>query len=197
MGSKVEDIIEHVNISYEIDVFREIFEKTTSSNPLDYLECGAQSWTLNTHLENSNLWKPILQKHSKVHSQFCELATGFNFSKTNDHTVPPHVDIDRLNYYNLLLPVWGAARIEIFKTNPEHLEFRHGLTHWMMLKNGVAPQKIGELIVDKPTLLNTNYLHSVQPIVSPRCVWCTRWVDLPLELSFKNFKQKVEETFNA
>ena len=197
MGSKVEDVIEYVQIKYDLTELRSLFDQTIASQPREYLECGAQSWTLGMGKHYQDLWKPLLQQHAKVHSHFCPLATGFNYSKTNSHNVPPHVDIDQMSYYNLLIPVAGVARIDIFKTQQDELEFRHGLTHWMMLREGVASQKIGEFFLDKPTLLNTNHLHSVHPIYAPRSVWCTRWIGLPVDLSFREFKKKVEDTLNA
>lgn len=197
MGSKVEDVIDYVQIKYDVEELRHLFDKTIAFQPLEYLECGAQSWTLGMGQHYHDLWQHLLQQHAKVHSHFCPLATGFNYSKTNSQNVPPHVDIDQMNYYNLLIPVSGVARIDIFKTEQNELEFRHGMTHWKMLKEGIVSQKIAEFFVDKPTLLNTNYLHSVQPIHSPRSVWCTRWIDLPMNLSFGDFKKMVEDTLNA
>ena len=119
-------------------------------------------------------------------------ATGFNFNATTKNTVPPHIDVDTPLYFNLLIPVFGIAKLNLFETIPEHLEFRHGLSHWKMQQNGSPRKKIGELVVDKPVLLDTNILHDVEPIDTPRCVWCTRWIDIPRHFTYKTFKRHVE-----
>lgn len=190
-------IIEYVQIPNELDLLATLYNKTIATNPLEYIECGAKSWVLNAREEYREFWQPILKKHEKVHNQFCEFATGFNFNKTESHTVPPHIDIGPPNFFNLLIPVFGVARIDLFETNQDELEFRHGQNHWMMQKQNIKSKKIGEFFIDKPTLLNTNYLHSVQPVEYPRCVWCTRWISIPLHLDFNGFKKRIEKVLNA
>lgn len=193
----MDGIIEHVNVKYDPDIFLNAFRQVSEISPITYIECGANSWILNAHPEYRNLWAPILSQHSKVHDQFCGFATGFNFNKTNEHTVPPHIDVGPAKYYNLLIPVFGVARIDIFQTKMEELEFRYGEKHWMMQKHGSTKNKIGSLLVDRPTLLNTDWLHSVQPEISPRCVWCTRWLGVDPGTDFKIFKSRVEAILGA
>ncbi len=188
----MDGVIEYVNIKYDRSLFARAHEAVLGHAPLAYVECGAQSWVLNTNPLFAQTFADILALHGRIHDQFCKYATGFNFNKTNAHTVPPHVDIDKKNYFNLLVPLFGVARIDIFETRVEQLEFRHGETHWMMLKEGVAAIKVGSLLVDRPVLLNTRWLHSVQPEVSPRCVWCTRWVGVDESFDFAKFKRRVE-----
>jgi hypothetical protein len=196
MGSAMDGVIEYVDIKYDRGVFARIFEAATGYAPLAYRECGAQSWVLNTNPLFVDMYAEVLSAHARVHDRFCKYATGFNFNKTNSHTVPPHVDIDKRNYFNLLIPVFGVARLDIFETRREQLEFRHGETHWMMLRDGVPAIKVGSLLVDRPVLLNTRWLHSVQPEISPRCVWCTRWIDIDEAIGFAQFKRHVEGVLN-
>lgn len=194
----MEGIIEYVDIPWDTSQYQEIFNSTLENwQGRGYIECGAKSHVLSENDEFENKWKAILDEHRLVHDKVCPLATGFNFNATENHTVPPHIDIDTPLYFNLLVPVFGTAKLNIYQTTQEDLEFRHGMTHWKMVKDSKPKIKIGELLVDKPVLLNTNYLHDVQPIDTPRCVWCTRWIDVDTTFTYHKFKDYVEETFNA
>ena len=151
---------------------------------------------LSENVEFKDIWKDILEEHARVHDTICPLATGFNFNATTLHTVPPHIDIDKPLYFNLLIPVFGTAKLNIFETTPAHLEFRHSMTHWKMVKDDKPKNKIGEFLVDRPVLLNTNFLHDVAPIDVPRCVWCTRWIDIDTTFNYKSFKTRIEGILN-
>jgi hypothetical protein len=192
----MENIIEYINISNFQEMLKSMFDEVLVYSPLTYTECGAKSWTLSSSSDYSNIWKSWLDLQRKVSQNLCPLATGFNFNPTNNHTVPPHIDIDEPLYYNLLIPVTGVAKINIFETVLDHLEYRHGMTHWKMIQDQFSKNKIGELIVDRPVLLNTNWLHDVEPIESPRCVWCTRWIRVPETYSFRSFKNYTESVLN-
>ena len=193
----MEGIIEYIDIPYTPANFELIFNDTLENwNGRGYIECGAKSHVLSENIKFESKWKDILTLHKKVHSKLCPLATGFNFNATSKHTVPPHIDIDTPLYFNLLIPVFGTAKINIYETTPEHLEFRHGMTHWKMVRDDKPKNKIGEFIVDRPVLLNTNFLHDVQPLQTPRCVWCTRWVDINDKFCYNSFKKHAEEVLN-
>ena len=197
MGQKMDGIIEYVNIPWNMDLFRTTFNNTLNNwQGRNYIECGAKSHVLSENIKFETAWKDILTEHKRVHNIICPLATGFNFNATEKHTVPPHIDIDKPLYFNLLIPVFGTAKLNIFETNEDHLEFRHGMTHWKMVKDDKPKNKIGEFLVDKPVILNTNFLHDVEPIVVPRCVWCTRWIDIDMSFSFNSFKSHVESVLN-
>lgn len=192
----MEEVIEYVNIPDFSEILEQLLLRVSDYNPRSYIECGARSFIMYENPQYVSVWNDWLNVQYKVHSDLCQRATGFNTNSTNSSTVPPHVDIDVPKYYNLLLPVYGVAKINLFEANANDLEFRHGQTHWQMVKDGLPMKKIDEFIVDKPTLLDTNVLHDVQPINSPRCVWCTRWINIPEHQSFKTFKTHIEDTFN-
>lgn len=193
----MDGIIEPVDISPMSEILSKAFQKTVKNEPLSFIECGAKSWVLDSDPLYYQYWKPILDLHKQVATEFCPLATGFNFSKSVFETVPPHVDLDKGRYFNLLLPIHGVARIDIYETNPEDLEYRHGKSHWKMLKPDRSAKKIGEYALDRPTLLDTNQLHAVTPVDVPRLVWCTRWISLKKETTFKDFKSKIEKVLNG
>lgn len=193
----MEGIIEYVDIPWSSSYFESVYNSTLENwQGRGYIECGAKSHVLSENTEFSNKWKNILDLHKLVHNDICPLATGFNFNATENHTVPPHIDIDKPLYFNLLIPVFGVAKLNFYDTIPEHLEFRHGMKHWKMVQDDKPKNKIGEFVVDKPVLLNTDFLHEVQPLVVPRCVWCTRWIGIDSNYSFKTFKLHVESVLN-
>jgi len=194
----MKDIIEYIDVKWEPKVLEDIYKKTMDNweDARGYIECGAKSYIMEENKNFNTTWEPILTEHSKVHNEFCPKGTGFNFNATTKHTVPPHIDIDKPLYFNLLIPVFGVAKINIYETIEEQLEHRHGMTHWKMVNDNYKKNKIGEIIVNKPVLLNTNYLHDVQPIDTPRCLWCTRWVGIPQTFTYSTFKDYVQNTLN-
>lgn len=193
----MEGIIEYIDIPWNASRLETIYNSTLENwQGRGYIECGAKSHVLSENEKFYLKWKEILDLHSLVHKTICPLATGFNFNATEKHTVPPHIDIDTPLYFNLLIPVFGVAKLNIYETIPEDLEFRHGMTHWKMVQDDKPKNKIGEFIVDKPVLLNTNWLHDVEPIDVPRCVWCTRWIDIDSTFTYKTFKLHVEKILN-
>ena len=94
--------------------------------------------------------------------------------------------------YNLLLPMFGTAKIGIYETNEQQLEYRHGMTHWNMLQDKYPAICIGEILVDKPVLLNTAYLHDVQVVESPRAIFCVAWRGI--NKTYHEFKEHAEKT---
>ena len=192
----MENIIEYVNINYDKELYNNYFEKISELDSSSYIECGAKSWVLKTNSEYETILNPILKQQKKVHSIMCHYGTGFNYSSTIKHTVPPHIDIEKPKYFNLLLPIYGTALIEIFKTTDEELEFRHNQKHWKMLRKDKNSEKIGKLLIDKPVLLDTNYLHNVKPITTPRLVWCSRWIEIDQRYTFASFKKHIEYVLN-
>ncbi len=193
----MDNVIEPLNIKINTSLFSEAFNKVMRRTPLSFIECGAKSWVIDTDNKNAEDFKDILLKHMTVHNLLCPLATGINYSQNTNQTVPPHVDIDVGKCFNLLIPIQGAAEINIYETNYEELEYRHNKSHWKMLKELEKPHLIEKYILDSPTLLDTSWLHDVKPITSPRAVWCTRWIGLDDDFDFQKFKRLIEEKLSA
>jgi len=124
----------------------------------------------------------------------CEHGTGFNLNGTLTSGVPPHIDFDERegNQFNLLLPMFGKAKIGIYVTVQNQLEFRHGQKHWNMLQDQYKPVSMGEILVDKPVLLNTKYLHDVQVVEAPRAIFCVAWRGI--NKNYYDFKKHAEKT---
>ena len=55
---------------------------------------------------------------------------------------------------------------------------------------------MGTVKIDKPVLLNTDYLHDVKIIKAPRLNWVTRWYGMK-NYTFSEFKNLVEVTLNV
>jgi len=190
----MEGIIEYIDVKYPKAELTKLFNEVNPTKGLDYIECGTESYVLSMNPNYYVMWEHIIEWCTNIHPQLCEMGTGFNSNPTLTSGVPPHIDFDERkgNKFNLLLPLFGVAKIGIYETIPEQLEFRHGKTHWNMLQDQYPPNKIGELVLDKPALLNTDYLHSVKVIDAPRAIFCVAWRGI--NMSYNEFKDYAEKT---
>ena len=188
----MEGIAEYIKVEYNKDYYIKKHNEVRLGIGHDYIECGTESHILKMEPDYYRQWEHILNIMSEVHIGMCEHGTGFNFNPTLKSGVPPHIDFDERegNQFNLLLPMYGVAKVSIYETIPEQLEFRHGMTHWNMLQDKYPPRKIGEIVVDKPVLLDTMYLHDVQVIDAPRAIFCVAWRGI--NMLYNEFKEHVE-----
>tara|TARA_B110000240_G_scaffold196376_1_gene248407 strand:+ start:973 stop:1566 length:594 start_codon:yes stop_codon:yes gene_type:complete len=196
----MDKFIEYTNIKYSVDHFQEIYEKLKATSFSTFTECDVHSWLVCSNPDYKNIMEPILSKHRQVHDNICPLATGFNHSPAAvaPYHIPAHIDLDKPLFFNLLLPIEGSARITIYKTVINDLEYRHNKSHFMVPKNDNAElEVVDSIVVDKPVLLNTSVLHRVDILEAPRNVWCTRWIDVSGTYTVDTFKQHMETTLNA
>lgn len=193
----VKNILEYINIKYNKQLFIDLFNKCKSIEPTKFIETTSVSRVLITKENFREDWKEILDHHAKVHDIFDKHATGFNYSD-NDGYMPAHIDIAKQRHYNLLLPIYGVAEINVYETTKDvKLTFMHDKTHWQVPENYFNKnlKKIGTVRIDKPALLNTDYLHDVNIKKAPRLNWVTRWCDMK-NYNFSEFKNLVETTLN-
>ena len=61
-----------------------------------------------------------------------------------------------------------------------------------MLQDKYPAISMGEILVDKPVLLNTAYLHDVQVVNAPRAIFCVAWRGI--NKNYYEFKKHVEKT---
>ena len=190
----MEGIAEYIKVEYNKDYYIKKHNEVRLGIGHDYIECGTESHILKMEPDYYRQWEHILNIMSEVHIGMCEHGTGFNFNPTLKSGVPPHIDFDERegNQFNLLLPMYGVAKVSIYETIPEQLEFRHGMTHWNMLQDKYPPNKIGEILVDKPVLLNTAYLHDVKVVEAPRAIFCVAWRGI--NMLYNEFKEHAEKT---
>lgn len=195
----MENIIEYADVNYSREHYQQIYENLKASSFSTFTECDVHSWLICSNPSYESIMEPILSVHKKVHENICPLATGFNHSPeaAYPYHIPAHIDLDKPLFFNLLLPIEGSAKITIYKTVMNDLEYRHNKSHFMVPNDDNANlEVVGSIIVDKPVLLNTSVLHRVEIIDAPRNVWCTRWIDVPGTYTFKTFKQHMENILN-
>ena len=195
---EIKDILEYIDIKYNKQLFIDLFNKCEPIEPTKFLETTSISKALITKESFRKDWKEILNHHAKVHDVFDIHATGFNYSN-DDGYMPAHVDLAKQRHYNLLLPIFGAAEINIYET-PKNIKltFMHNQTHWQVPEDYSNKNltKMGTVKIDKPVLLNTDYLHDVKIIKAPRLNWVTRWYGMK-NYTFSEFKNLVEVTLNV
>jgi len=194
LGCFMEGIAEYINVDYNKEYLIRKHNDARGAHGKEYIECGTESHILRDNPDYYRQWDHILTIMCGVHIGMCEHGTGFNLNGTLKAGVPPHIDFDDRegNGFNLLLPMFGIAKINIYETIPSQLEFRHGMTHWNMLQDKYPPRKIGEIVVDKPVLLDTMYLHDVQVIDAPRAIFCVAWRGI--NKTYNEFKDHAEKT---
>lgn len=206
----LQNILEYIDVDYDKEYLKNTFDSLINSEFKSYANCGTISKIIQNTPKLENIADQILTHHKTVFpkSTWDPFATGFNFAETLDGNVPPHCDWGNGNYYNLLLPVFGAARITVYKTDNSNVvnrwKNRDKLEQWydpaganhhwsMKLTPDTKLERLGQLVIDKPALLDTNYLHSVKIVDAPRLNWVSRWMDLSTTMSFAECKQIIEE----
>ena len=190
----ISGIAEYINVDYDKDYLIRKHNEARGIEGRDYIECGTESHILRDNPDYYRKWEHILTIMSEVHIGMCEYGTGFNLNGTLTAGVPPHIDFDKRegNQFNLLLPMFGKAKIGIYVTVQNQLEFRHEQKHWNMLQDQYKPVLMGEILVDKPVLLNTKYLHDVQVVEAPRAIFCVAWRGI--NKNYYDFKKHAEKT---
>lgn len=158
------------------------------------------------------VYEPILSQHRKVHPYYQFRSTGFNTADSIEKDVFPHTDIDQdtehSQGYNIIYPVLGMSRLDYYETRPEeiHTPERNAQGHYYYhefraqkemgqgtpeFEKFLSDRKIGEIIINKPVLIDTEVMHRVVITEAPRCAFVTRWNNIPA-VDFKNFKERVE-----
>lgn len=159
------------------------------------------------------IYDPILSLHRKVHPHYQFRSTGFNTADSTEKDVFPHTDIDQNNEhsqgYNIIYPVLGMSRLDYYRTDPDEVytpeKNAQGYYYYQEFKaqgemgqgtpefeKFLADRKIGEIIIDRPILIDTEVMHRVVITQAPRCAFVTRWKNIP-PIDFKSFKARVED----
>jgi len=158
------------------------------------------------------IYDAILSQHRKVHPHYQFRSTGFNTADSVEKDVFPHTDIDQNREhsqgYNIIYPVLGASRLDYYETKPEEIYtpeknaqgyyYYHEFYAQSQMGQGtpefekfLKDRKIGEIIIDRPILIDTEVMHRVVITEAPRCAFVTRWNNIP-EIDFHSFKKLVE-----
>jgi len=212
--NQIENIAEYVNIKDFTNTLKSLYAKVKSDSTFNtFGKTQFVCWSLEDNITGqrsnyANIYEPILSEHRKVHPDLGGRSTGFNTSDSVDKDCYAHTDVDywteHPNNYNLVIPVEGSSRIDFFETRPEEIQLpernAHGEWYYhefkMRGKQGYEKfqeqRKYGHIIVDRPLLINTNIMHRVVVTEAPRCAWVTRWINIPMEINFQDFKIHVE-----
>tara|TARA_B110001454_G_C12570677_1_gene371736 strand:+ start:136 stop:810 length:675 start_codon:yes stop_codon:yes gene_type:complete len=153
-------------------------------------------------------FKPILNEQYKVHPYMQKRSTGFNYSNSAEKDLFIHTDIDldteHPKHFNLIIPIFGTAVISYYEMREDEVwlpeKNAHGYAYYHEFKKRndsdyeefKAKRKFGEIIADKPVLLDTNTMHGVEILECPRCAWCSRWNNIPEHYDFYSWKDRVE-----
>lgn len=160
---------------------------------------------------NAAMFEPFLEKYRKVHPYMQLRSTGFNYSNDIAKELYVHTDLDpsmeHPNYFNIVLPVFGESRIDYYETRSEEVwlpernakkeyyyhEFRPHLKFNLEFNKS---RQMGHIHVDKPVLIDTDVLHGVQLLASPRLAFVVRYNNIPKEMDFAAFKAHAEKVLN-
>ena len=197
----IKDIIEYVDIPDMKDLLGRLFDK--HRNDLEsrkFGNCPIEAWQLAPSYANSGFmkeFKPITDIIDRVGISDPKIS-GFDYFTNPDHGLPHHIDCpDNLKAYNLIIPVFGTVTVNFWEGGDDALEFKgYGSTHYKMFKKDYDTKKLvkmGSILIDKPTLIDTDHIHNVVPEEVPRLAWLTRFSNLEKEYTFQEFKRIVEE----
>ena len=210
----IKGVAEYLDIKVDRGLLLSLYEKVKSDRVgKDFNVFGKtpfESYSLEYNMTGKptgyeKIFDPILSQHRKVHPHYQFRSTGFNTANSTKKDVFPHTDID----YNIVIPVLGGSRIDYYETKDEEVYLPeknvHGYAYYhefyaqKQMGQGspefekfLSDRKIGHIVVDKPLLIQTTIMHRVVVTEAPRCAWVTRWNNIPKDVSFQQFKRKVE-----
>jgi hypothetical protein len=218
----IKGVAEYLNIDVNTDLLLSLYNKVKGTNiGKDFNVFGKtpfESYSLEYNMSGKptgyeKVFDPILSLHRKVHPHYQFRSTGFNTADSTEKDVFPHTDIDEDNEhslgYNIVIPVFGASRLDYYETIEEEVylpernaqgnHYYHEFYAQAQMGQGtpefekfLSDRKIGEIIIDRPVLIETEIMHRVVITEAPRCAWVTRWNNIPSEWDFQSWKDKVE-----
>lgn len=213
--NRLEGIAEYIDIEFDLEYYNSVFEDVSAGKISNTF--GKTQW-LSFSLEDSasgedtaysTKFGPILDIMRTVHPDLQKRSTGFNYASDCNQDLFIHSDVDydteHPKHFNMIIPVNGTAVISYYQTLedeiylPDTNAHGHAYYHEFKKRNDddyeefKKSRKIGEIIVDRPVLLDTNYMHGVEISVAPRVAWCTRWNNIPKHHDFHSWKKRVEQ----
>ena len=217
----IQGIAEYVDVDPQHELLLDLYEKVKGARAgEDFNVFGKtpfESYSLEFNMTGEDtgyeaIYDPILSQHRKVHPHYQFRSTGFNTADSTEKDVFPHTDIDQNREhsqgYNIIYPVLGNSRLDYYETledeiclpekNAQGYYYYHEFKAQSQMGQGtpefekfLADRKIGEIIIDKPCLIDTEIMHRVIITEAPRCAFVTRWNNIPA-IDFHSFKERVE-----
>ena len=215
----IKDIAEYLDIEVPTHLFETLYNSVKKHDNNTFGKTPFVSYSLEDNRTGKptgyeKAFWPVLNQHKIVHPHYQFRSTGFNTADSTEKDVFPHTDIDldteHPNGYNIVVPVLGNSRIDYFETKdeevylPEKNAHGHAYYHEFYAQKQMgqgtpefekflSDREIGHIVVDKPLLIKTDIMHRVVITEAPRCAWVTRWNNIPKDVSFREFKEKVEK----
>lgn len=210
----IEGIAEYLDIEFDLEYYNMIFDEVASDKISNTF--GKTQWHSFALEDNktgvdttySKQFKPILDTMRKVHPHMQKRSTGFNYASSTEKDLFIHSDVDydteHPKHFNLIIPIYGTAVISYYRTLedevwlPELNAHGYAYYHEFNKRNDTdyeafkKERKIGEIIADRPILLDTNIMHGVEISNAPRVAWCSRWNNIPKHHDFYSWKSRVE-----
>ena len=214
----IKGIAEYLDIDYHKHLFETLYNMVKKHNNNTFGKTPFVSYSLEDNKTGKptgyeKAFWPVLNQHKNVHPHYQFRSTGFNTADSTEKDVFPHTDIDldteHPNGYNIVVPVHGNSKIVYYETKEEEIYLpeknAHGHAYYHEFyaqkemgqgtpefEKFLSDREIGHIVVDKPLLIKTDIMHRVVITEAPRCAWVTRWNNIPKDVSFQEFKQKVE-----
>ena len=214
----IKGVAEYLNININTDLYLTMYNMVKKHENNTFGKTPFVSYSLEDNRTGKptgyeKAFWPVLNDHKRVHPHYQFRSTGFNTANSTEKDVFAHTDIDldteHPNGYNIVVPVLGNSRIDYFETKdeevylPEKNAHGHAYYHEFYAQKEMgqgtpefekflSDRKIGHIVVDKPLLIQTTIMHRVVVTEAPRCAWVTRWNNIPKDVSFQEFKQRVE-----
>ncbi|QOI69040.1 hypothetical protein Mosig_00076 [Pelagibacter phage Mosig EXVC030M] len=214
----IKGVAEYLNIKHHKQLYETLYNLVKTKDNNTFGKTPFVSYSLEDNRTGKptgyekTFW-PLLNHHKLVHPHYQFRSTGFNTADSTEKDVFPHTDIDldteHPNGYNIVVPVHGNSKIVYYETKEEEIYLpeknAHGHAYYHEFyaqkemgqgtpefEKFLSDREIGHIVVDKPLLIKTDIMHRVVITEAPRCAWVTRWNNIPKDVSFQEFKQKVE-----
>ena len=211
----IKGIAEYVDVDPQHELLLELYEKVKGDRVgKDFNVFGKtpfESYSLEYNMSGKptgyeEVYDPILSQHRVVHPHYQFRSTGFNTADSTEKDVFPHTDIDQNREHTQL----GASRLDYYETRPDEVYtpeknaqgyyYYHEFYAQGEMGQGtpefekfLEDRKIGEIIVDRPILIDTEIMHRVVITEAPRCAFVTRWNNIPPHWDFDSWKKRVEQ----
>jgi hypothetical protein len=210
----IDGLAEYLDLDFDLDIYNMIFDEVARDKISNTF--GKTMWHSFALEDNktgidttySKQFKTILEVMRSVHPYMQKRSTGFNYASSPEKDLFIHTDVDydteHPKHFNLIIPIYGTAVISYYRMLEDEVCLpeinAHGYAYYHEFNNRTGPdyeafkkeRKIGEIIADKPLLLDTNIMHGVEITESPRVAWCSRWNNIPKHHDFYSWKHKVE-----
>lgn len=146
----INELAQYIDVDFDLDLFTRLYDEAAELGSL--ANCFGKVEWMGYSLEGSywqedkseldrseyiKLFKPILDMFDKVHPDKQLRSTGYNYSE-GDQPLFIHSDVDwdleHPNAWNLIIPIFGSAKIVYYETREEEVHLpemnQHGVAYY-------------------------------------------------------------------